>query len=362
MLDRLMVFNGRSTYYLAKKICQELRRYPGLKDFDLLEPHVVTFDNDNMKVKINESVRGADVFVIQSAVPSHLSAHGINVKNPDNEGVERLGLSDSILELLILVDALRSASAGRITVVLPYFPYVRSDKKDEPRISISARLMGDLLSKAGADRFLTVNLHALQIIGFFSEPCDQLDANYLISQYFKNNFDTSRMGVVATDAGGVKIATVYAQALNRPLAICDKRRTTDKKDPEIRSVIGISQVKDQDIAIFDDEIMTGGTMAHAIRALRDQFDLTVTYVSCIHPVFAKGAMTRIFDAGVRHIITTDTLPLPPSDDDRIHVVSTAPLLAGAIYNIHTHSSISQIFRENEEVLKSVPRRDKRKKS
>ncbi|MHC4591274.1 MAG: ribose-phosphate diphosphokinase, partial [Planctomycetota bacterium] len=244
------------------------------------------------------------------------------------------------------------ASAGRITVVAPYFPYVRSDKKDEPRISITARLMGQLLKSAGADRVLTVNLHALQIMGFMAMACDQLDANPLIAEHFRRTYDTEKIGVLATDAGGVKIGTVYAEWLNVPLAVCDKRRWSDNEDPEIRSVIGIEEIRGKEIAIFDDEILTGGTMTRAISALRDQFGLPVSYVSCVHPVFSQDAAEKILETGVKHIVTTDTLPAPEADS-RLHVVSVAGLLAAAVRNIHTNMSVTQIFRD-QELLSNVP--------
>lgn len=338
-----MIFSGRASYYLAKKIARCLRQSPGFEDVELYEPDVITFANENLKVKIGQSVRGADVFLVQT---SAIASHASRAVNPDRIGPQEaaeLDLSENIMEMLVTVDALAGASAGRITAVCPYFPYVRSDKKDEPRVSITARLMGELLKQAGADRVLTVNLHALQIQGFIPMPCDQLDANVLIAEYFRQHYDISRIGVLATDAGGVKIATRYAEMLNVPLAVCDKRRWSDNEDPEIRNVIGIEEIRGKEIAIFDDEILTGGTMTRAIEALKARFDLKVSVVSCVHPVFAGGAVERILESGVERIVTTDTLP-PPEHNDRIHVVSTAALLAGAIRNIHTNESVTQIFK------------------
>jgi len=347
--EPLMIFTGRASYYLARKICRELRPYPGLSDLQLCEPKVIGFANENLKVKIRESVRGADVFLVQTSANSLHAGRGVNPAEVGPEDAERLCLSENLMELLITIDALRGASAGRITVVAPYFPYVRSDKKDEPRVSITARLMGQLIRTAGADRILTVNLHALQIMGFMTMPCDQLDANPLIAEYFRHNYDTNSLGVLATDAGGVKIGTVYAELLNVPLAVCDKRRWADNEDPEIRAVIGIEEIRNREIAIFDDEILTGGTMTRAISALKDKFGLPVSYVSCVHPVFSGDAIQRIMDTGVRRIVTTDTLP-PPAACDHIHVVSVARLLAAAIHNIHTNMSVTQIFREQDMLL------------
>jgi ribose-phosphate pyrophosphokinase len=347
--EPLMLFTGRASYYLARKIRDQLQPYPGLQNLQLCEPKVIQFANENLKVKINESVRGADVFLVQTSANSIHAARGVNPEKVSPEAAARLGLSENVMELLITIDALRGASAGRITVVTPYFPYVRSDKKDEPRVSITARLMGQLLREAGADRILTVNLHALQIMGFMAMPCDQLDANPLIAEHFRRSFDPKTLGVLATDAGGVKIGTVYAERLNVPLAVCDKRRWADNEDPEIRAVIGIEEIRGREIAIFDDEILTGGTMTRAIAALKAKFGLPVSYVSCVHPVLSGDAVERILSTGVKRIVTTDTLP-PPETNDRLQVVSVAVLLAAAIHNIHTNLSVTRIFREQDLLL------------
>ena len=349
MYRPLMLFTGRASYYLARNVRDHLARMPGGADVPLCEPRVIKFANENLKVKIDESVRGADVFLVQTSANSRHAVHGVNPERMTPQEAAGLDLSENLMELLITIDALHGASAGRITVVTPYFPYVRSDKKDEPRISITARLMAQLMREAGADRILTVNLHALQIMGFMSIPCDQLDANPLIAEYFRRHYDVSRMGVLATDAGGVKIGTVYAERLNVPLAVCDKRRWADNEDPEIRAVIGIEEIQGREVAIFDDEILTGGTMTRAITALKDRFGLAVSYVSCVHPVFSEDAIDRILDAGVKRVVTTDTLP-PPHSNDRVHVVSVAQLLAAAITNIHTSESVTQIFRKQDSLL------------
>lgn len=342
MYDRLMLFTGRVSWYLSRKILRVLRQFPGMQHVHLQEPEVVKFANENLKVKLQESVRGADVFVVQTAACSWHAPAGVNPDRTDPKSARELTLSESLMELLVMVDALKGASAGRITVVTPYYPYVRSDKKDEPRISITARLIAQLFDQAGADRVLTVNLHNLQIQGFAPMPCDQLDANPLIAEYFRHNFDMSKFGVLATDAGGVKWATVYAEMLKVPLAVCDKRRWADNEDPEIRNVIGIDEILDREVAVFDDEILTGGTITSAIRVLRERFSLPVSSVSCVHGVFAAGAIDRLLEAGVQRIVTTDSLP-PPEANDHLHTVSIAPLLAAAIRNIHTSESVTQIF-------------------
>ncbi|MFW6044542.1 MAG: ribose-phosphate diphosphokinase [Planctomycetota bacterium] len=344
MYDRLMLFTGRVSYYLSQKIVRTLRKFPGFQGAELYEPDVIRFANENLKVKITESVRGADVYVIQTAASSWHAPMGVNPDKIDSEEASELCLSENLMELLVMIDALHGASAGRITVVTPYYPYARSDKKDEPRISITARLMAQLFEEAGADRILTVNLHALQIQGFAPMPCDQLDANPLIADYFRRTHDLSNFGVLATDAGGVKWATKYAEMLHSPLAVCDKRRWEDNEGPEIRNVIGISEIRDRKIAIFDDEILTGGTICTAIDVLEERFDLPVSYISCVHPVFAPGAIEKIKETGVEQIVTSDTLP-PPNDDDGVEVVSAAPLIAAAIRNIHTNESVTQIFKQ-----------------
>ena len=347
--EPLMLFTGRASYYLARKVSECLGQCPDLSHGGLCEPHVTRFANENLKVKIRESVRGADVFIVQTAANAHHAAEGVNPEKVSPEEAAELDLSENLMELLITVDALHGASAGRITVVAPYYPYVRSDKKDEPRISITARLMAQLMHGAGADRVLTVNLHAMQIMGFMPMACDQLDANPLIADHFRASYDTERIGVLATDAGGVKVGTVYAERLNVPLAVCDKRRLADDEDPEIRAVIGMEALRGREVAIFDDEILTGGTMCSAIAALADKFGLPVSYVSCVHPVLARSALQRLVDTGVKHIVTTDTLPTPDLNG-RLHVVSVAPLLAAAIHNIHTNQSVTRIFREQNSPL------------
>jgi ribose-phosphate pyrophosphokinase len=341
-----MLFTSRSSHYLGRRITAELIKWPAMQDVTLCEPHVVKFANENLKVRIHESVRGRDVFLIATSVDAAHSPSGVNPTSDDTH----IPLAESLMELLITLDALSGASVGRVTVVAPYFPYVRSDKKDEPRVSIAARLMSRLLAEAGADRVLTINLHALQIMGFMPMPCDQLDANPLIAEYFRSNYDTSNIGVLATDAGGVKIATVYADRLNVPLAICDKRRWGDNQDPEVRSVIGIDEIRGRKIAIFDDEILTGGTMCRAITTLQERFGIEVSYVGCVHAAFDHVAAERILATGVRQIVTTDTLP-PPEIGDKVHVVSVAQLIAAAINNIHTNMSVTQIFRDQEQLFK-----------
>jgi ribose-phosphate pyrophosphokinase len=228
MSGKLKIFSGNANIPLAKEICN----FAGV---ELGRCEITKFSNENIKVRIMDSVRGQDVFIIQPSC------------SPVNEG---------IIELLIMIDAAKHASAGRITAVVPYFPYARSDKKDEPRISITARLMADLLQTAGADRVMTMNLHSPQIQGFFRIPVDHLLAGRLLCDYFKN-CGTENCVVVAPDAGSAKRAGAYAIKLGLPLAILDKRRSDDSESPVIHHVIG--EVKGKRALIFDDEIASGGS-------------------------------------------------------------------------------------------------------
>jgi len=250
----IRLISGTSNFELSKGIANSL-------SLPLCELDVVRFSNDNLKIRLNESVRGDDVYLIQTSQPP---------------------VNDILMETLIAIDVLKHSSAGRITAVLPYYPYVRSDKKDEPRISISARLVADLLQTAGADRILTMNLHSPQIQGFFSIPADQILADQLILEYFKQK-DLSNSIVVSPDAGSTKRAARYARKLNLPLAIMDKRRIDDNDDAKIFHVIG--DVNGKDAILFDDEISTGGTIIAAEQALRNMNVKSIRAVA-VHGVLA----------------------------------------------------------------------------
>lgn len=238
MKKDLKIFTGSSNPELAKKICA----HAGIK---LGKCETVKFSNENLKVRILESVRGKDVYVVQSSCP------------PVNE---------NIMELLIMIDAIKHAKADSITAVLPYYPYARSDKKDEPRISITARLVADLLETSGADRVMTMNLHSPQIAGFFRIPVDHLLAGKLICKYYKEKAGIENCVVVAPDAGSAKRAGIYAISLGLPLAILDKRRNDDSENAKIHHVIG--DVKGKRALIFDDEIATGGSILEVVKAHR----------------------------------------------------------------------------------------------
>jgi ribose-phosphate pyrophosphokinase len=286
----------------------------------LAETEVIRFGNENILFQCKENVRESDVFVIQTSSPP---------------------VSDHIIELLIAIDALKHASARRITAVLPYFPYARSDKKDRPRISITARLMADLLEAAGADRVLTMNLHSPQVQGFFRIPVDHLNATPIVCNHLR---DTSNLGdavLVASDVGEAKDLAEYANRLKLPMAIIDKRRHDDSESPVAVGLIG--DVAGKAALIIDDEIASGGTMIEAARFLR-RSGATRIAAAAVHPVLSGRAVERLRDSPIERLIVTNTIPVPPAKrDGRIEVVSVAALFADAIRAIHTGDSVSKLF-------------------
>ena len=314
MFGEMKVFSGSSHPDLASGIATHM-------GMPLGRLKVTRFSNENIKVKVEENVREADVFVIQSSCPP---------------------VSDHLMELLILIDALKFASAARITAVLPYFPYARSDKKDEARISITARLVADLLETAGADRVLTMTLHAPQILGFFRKPADQLLATPILSNYFKTK-DLSNTTVVATDAGAAKFAGHFAKRLSVPMAIIDKRRFDDSE--KAQSVALIGDVKNRDAIIYDDEIATGGSIKEAARILRELGARSVR-VGVTHPVFSGSALETLTSANLDELVVTDSIPISPARAKQLpnlKVLSTAALFGDAILRIHGGRSISEMM-------------------
>lgn len=308
----LKVFSGSAHRTLARAICEQI-------GIPLGHSHTHRFSNENLKVKIEENVREQDVFVVQPSCPP---------------------VSEGILELLIMIDALRSASARRITAVLPYFPYARSDKKDEPRISITARLMADLLEKAGADRALTMDLHSPQVQGFFRIPADQLTATPLICADLLKT-DLSNAVVVAPDAGEAKDAARIAKRLNVPLAIVDKRRYGDDEAPQATHLVG--DVDGKRVIIIDDEIATAGTMVETVEFVRKEGACSVT-VAAVHPVLSGPAPERLRKAEVDDFLFTDSIPIPEANSNpRIRVLTVAGIFAEAIMRIHDGRSLSALF-------------------
>lgn len=310
----IRIISGTSNKPLSRGIASALK-------LPLCELDVVRFANDNLKVSINESVRGDDVYLIQTS---------------------QAPVNDLLMETLQAIDALKHASAGRITAVLPYYPYVRSDKKDEPRISITARLVADLLQTAGADRILTMNLHSPQVQGFFSIPADHILAGQLIIKYFKN-LELSNAVVVSPDAGSAKRAAVYARNLNLPLAIMDKRRFDDNDDARILHVIG--DVRGKDALIFDDEISTAGSMIEAEKALRE-LGVNSIRAFAVHGVLAGPAVERLSQSTFDEVVITNTITIDENKKwDKLTILDVAPLFADAIANIHEGNSLSSLFHD-----------------
>ena len=312
-MSGLKVFAGGSHPTLAHEIC-------GCLGISLGRSHTTRFSNENLKVKIEENVREEDVFVVQTSAAQ---------------------LSDGIMELLLMLDALKHASARRVTAVLPYFPYARSDKKDEPRISIAARLVADLLSTAGADRVLTIDLHSPQIQGFFRKPADHLTAVPVLCDYLK---DAERLGdavVVAADVGEAKDAGRFAKQLDLPIAFVDKRRSGD--DEQAKAVAVIGDVANKTCLLVDDEIATGGTIFEATDFLMERGAKRVL-AAVVHPVLSGRAVQRLDQSALEKLVVTNTIPIPPDKQSKkIVTLSVAPLLATAITRIHDGRSVSELF-------------------
>ncbi|MGQ9525927.1 MAG: ribose-phosphate diphosphokinase [Armatimonadota bacterium] len=306
-----MIFAGSSNQPLAREICECL-------GIPLGEVRLERFSNDNLFVQILQSVRERDVFVVQTFAPP---------------------VSDHIIELLIMLDALRSASAARVTAVIPYFSYARSDKKDHPRISITGRLMADLLVTAGADRVLTMTLHSPQVHGFFRVPLDHLTAVPVISKYLEQ-LELVDCVAVGPDAGSAKRAGTYAQRLGIPMAFIDKRRIDDKT---VKSTAVVGDVKGKTVVIFDDEIAAGTSLLNATQAVLNAGAREV-YACATHGVFCGAALDRIDASPIRQVVVTNTLDQTAhAQHDKIVALSVAPLFAEAIKRIHTGESVGALF-------------------
>ena len=313
-MDELKVFTGNAHPALAQDICD----YLGIP---LGKAEVFEFSNENIFVRILENVRQRDIFVIQP------------LSSPVNK---------SLVELLIMLDALKRASAGRITAVVPYYAYSRTDKKDQPRVPITARLIADLLTVAGANRLLTVDLHAPQIQGFFNIPVDELTALYILSDYFtKKKLDN--MVVVATDIGISKQARDLASRLKTPLAIMEKRRMGNADQTEMLNIIG--EVEGMIAITVDDEIDTAGSLVNTVATLLERGAKEV-HSCCTHPILSGPAIKRISASPVKELIVTNTVPLSSKIKlDKITVLPISPLLGEAIRRIHTGLSIGAMFEE-----------------
>ena len=312
VLDELKVFSGNANRPLAESVCQYL-------DIPLGRAEVFKFANDNSFVRIQENIRQRDVFIVQPT---------------------SFPVNDNLMELLIMIDACKRASAGRITAVVPYYGYGRTDKKDQPRVPITARLVADLLTAAGADRLLTVDLHAGQIQGFFNIPVDELTALPILTEYFRAK-EINDLVVVAVDIGISKKARDVAERLQAPLAIIEKRRVGNDDHSETMNVIG--DVAGKVALTFDDEIDTGGTMVHAAQALIEH-GVEEVFCCASHPVLSRDAHQRIANSNFTEVVVTDTIPISAEKrNGKFTVLSVAPLLGEAISRIHQGKSVGDMF-------------------
>ena len=314
--DQLSVFSGNSNIELAQEICKYVGIPMGRAD-------VFKFSNDNTFVRINESVRENDVFVVQS------------FSDPVN---------DSIMEMLIMLDTIKRASAGRVTAVIPYFGYGRTDKKDQPRVPITARLVADMLEVAGADRYICMDLHAGQIQGFFSIPGDVLTAFHLLSEYFVQKRETLADPVIVTaDLGFAKKGRNFAARLGASMAFIEKRRTGNDANAQAMTIIG--DVQDRDVIIVDDEVDTGGSVSQAVEIVKSHGARDI-YLSFVHPIFSPPAIERLGNLPIREIVTTNTVALPPAKQlPNLTVLSVAPLLGEVIRRAHEGRSVGEMFNE-----------------
>ncbi len=312
MLEKIRIFSGNSNLPLAKKICKIL-------GVPLGKANVTTFSDGETRVEINENVRGMDVFIIQSTCPP---------------------VNDNCMELLILTDAMKRASADRITAVIPYYGYARQDRKVLPRAPITAKLVADLITTAGANRVLSMDLHAGQIQGFFNIPVDNLFATPVLLDYIRKNYQDN-MVVVSPDAGGVERARAFGKRLGANLAIIDKRRE-GPNESQLMNIIG--DVKGKKTVILDDLIDTAGTVVQAAEALGDAGATDVS-VCCTHPVLSGPAIDRINDSNIKEVIVTDTIPLHEKAKSckQINVLSVSELLSEAVKRIYYNDSVSSLF-------------------
>ena len=312
MLERIRIFSGNANVALATKICQHL-------GISLGKANVTTFSDGETRVEINENVRGMDVFIIQSTCPP------VNV---------------TCMELLIMIDALKRASADRITAVIPYYGYGRQDRKVAPRAPITAKLLADLITAAGANRVLSMDLHAGQIQGFFNIPVDNLFATPVLFDYMKKNYIDGTV-VVSPDTGGVERARAFGKRLGASLAIIDKRRE-GPNEAEVMNIIG--NVKGKRIIILDDMIDTAGTVVQAARAMKEAGALEVS-ICCTHPVLSGSALERIEGSEIKEVIVTDTIPLSDlaKNCKKIKVLSVSGILGEAVRRIYYNDSVSSLF-------------------
>jgi len=320
MYGDIKLYAGSGSRDLAEKIAD----YLGQK---LSPREIIQFPNENIFVKLNDSARGQDVYVIQTTTsPVHYN----------------------LMELLIMIQTIRLDSAARITAVVPYLCYGRSDKKDQPRVPITARLVADMIERAGADRYMTFDPHAGQLQGFFSIPGDVLTATHMITDHIKQNLQPSMKDpvVIATDLGFAKKGRNYALDLDVPIAFIEKRRAGNDAKAEALSLIG--EVEGHDVIVVDDEVDTGGSVAQAVLVAKDNGARDV-YLAFIHPIFSKNCVERLVNLPIKQMITTDTVSIPPEKmkllDGRITVLSIAPMLGEVIRRAHEGRSVGEMFNE-----------------
>lgn len=312
MNNHLVVLSGNSNPQLLKEICSHLKIAEG-------KAEVGRFPEGETRVQIQQNIRGGDVFIIQSTC------------TPAN---------DHLMELLILIDAARRASARRITAVLPFFGYARQDRKDRPRVPITAKLVANLITTAGANRVLTMDLHAGQIQGFFDIPLDHLYSINVLADYFRKK-KLKNLVVVSPDVGGLKMARAYSKVLNASLAIVDKRREDDRHT-HVMQIIG--EVAGRNVLLVDDLISTGGSLVEAAQALKKEGALDV-YAAVVHPILAEKAVERVKNSVIKELVVTNSIPISRSNRvSKIKVLSVAKLLAEAIARIHSNESVSSLFR------------------
>lgn len=316
--EHLKIFAGTAGKEIAEQMCERL-------ELPLGEATTSYFPDGEVFVKLDEDVRGRDCFVVQSTCQP---------------------VNDNLLELLVYIDCLRRASAKRITAVIPYFGYARQDRKDEGRVPISAKLVANLITAAGADRVLCMDLHAAQIQGFFDIPVDHLSANPVFLEYFLDRRDSlGNIAVVSPDVGNVKVANMYADQLGCDLAIVDKRRQSGH-EVVVNNLIG--EVNGCTVLMFDDMISTAGTICEAVRVVMEH-GATDVIVSATHPVLVGLAFERLADSSITKIIVTDSIPIGDrctAIADKLHVLSTSDLLGEAVHRIHHDQSVSAMFRSS----------------
>ena len=316
----IKLFAGDGSPELAKKISAYLGS-------PLCDRELIEFPNENLFIKLNQSVRGQDVYLIQQTA------------SPVNR---------NLIELLITLQTLRLDSAARITAVIPYLAYGRSDKKDQPRVPITARLMADLIEVAGADRYMTLDPHAGQIQGFFSIPGDVLTASRLIIDNINQTLRSKMKNpvVVATDLGFAKKARNYAADMDMPVAFIEKRRIGN--DAKVEALTLIGDVKDRDVLVVDDEVDTGGSIAEAVNVVK-KYGAHDVYVAFVHPIFSNGAPERLAALPIKHLITTDSVPIPAEKLEplkgRITILSVSELLGEVIKRAHEGRSVGEMFNE-----------------